>query len=468
MLAGCVPFDADTSMGILMKHISKPPPPIEGLPVALQNVLERALAKKPADRYNSAGDLTRAFLEAADLHEAEIANGYRVTSTPAGTANGIPAPSDERATVPPTPQSVVSPSVVPQPKVEKRRFQPWLVVVPVILLLIVTFALSRFFPAALPTAQSPHDSAGKPMQMDSKGLLRFYDVSGILDEVILTSDKIPQAPAGFQYEAWLVGGESRRSLGIFSPDANGKGELNFLDEQGRNLLVRYSRLEITLEENPDKSPNPSGKVVYSSGIPSKALTHIRHLLVSYDDTPKEIGLLVGLMNDVSLLDASAAAMVEAYDKKDAAGVRKNAEAISNLLIGSQGKGYGDLDSDGAVNEIGDGYGLLLNGENLGYIEGTLKHAQLAMQMTDASTNIEIHGEHVILSAKNIEDWATELLPKLQPLLADPLSADSGKLVREIAALADRMHNGRDLNGNEQIEPIPGEGGAKPLCNTLAT
>lgn len=474
MLAGRVPFEADTSMGILLKHISETPAPIPGLPIALQNVLDRILAKKPADRFNSTHELARAYLEAANLNEAEFTPGYRNTPRP-GSISGIPLPPDERVTAIPVPKSTTT----------QRQFLPWIIAGVAVIFLVLAVLLNRTLSVnpplvttsrptitALPTpatqasatqaveTATPMISGPVSGKLDSRGLLRFFDLSGILDEVILTTDGLRPAPAGSQYEAWLVGGETRRSLGILSPDANGKTELDFLDEQGRNLLVRYDHLEITLEDNPDQSPNPSGKVAYSSGIPPMALTHIRHLLVAYDDTPKQTGLVIGLMADVSLLDTSAAALVEAYDKRDAAEVRKNAEAINNLLVGSQGKGYGDLDGNGNLNDPGDGYGLLLNGDNLGYIEGTLQHAQLAMQMPDASANVQLHGGHVIICAKNIEDWATQILKLTAPILADPLSAASGKPIREIAALADRMQNGRDLNGNEQVEPIPGEGGAQ--------
>ena len=33
------------------------------------------------------------------------------------------------------------------------------------------------------------------------------------------------------------------------------------------------------------------------------------------------------------------------------------------------------------------------------------------------------------------------------------------MVRKAVALADKIRNGIDVNGNEKIEPIPGEGGA---------
>ena len=33
------------------------------------------------------------------------------------------------------------------------------------------------------------------------------------------------------------------------------------------------------------------------------------------------------------------------------------------------------------------------------------------------------------------------------------------MIREAVALADKIRNGIDVNGNESIEPVPGEGGA---------
>ncbi len=62
MLAGTVPFQADTTFGMLMKHINEPLPPIPGLSMELQAILDRTLAKDPALRYESAGELANEFL----------------------------------------------------------------------------------------------------------------------------------------------------------------------------------------------------------------------------------------------------------------------------------------------------------------------------------------------------------------------------------------------------------------------
>jgi hypothetical protein len=292
------------------------------------------------------------------------------------------------------------------------------------------------------------------------GRIRFYDVNSFLDEVILTISGMKPAPEGFQYEAWLTGGEVRRSLGVLKLDNEGNDEISFVDDQGRNLLARYDRMEITLEPVPDPSPNPSGQVVFSSGIPPQALTHIKHLLVEFDGTPNNTGMLIGLVQDSTLLNNLANTMLDAYNKQDEAAVRQNAEAMYNLLVGNQGEDYGDLDGDGTLVDPSDGFGMLLNGEQEGYIEGTISHAEFAVSMQDADEAIHHHTPHITISAKNVEGWASELRNLVKQIIAAPLGPDTNTLIRDATALADRILNGRDLNGNEIVDPIEGEGGAK--------
>ncbi len=62
MIAGVVPFQAETTFGMLMKHINEPPPPIKGASMDIQALLDRALAKDPAMRYQTAGEMANEFL----------------------------------------------------------------------------------------------------------------------------------------------------------------------------------------------------------------------------------------------------------------------------------------------------------------------------------------------------------------------------------------------------------------------
>jgi serine/threonine protein kinase len=63
-LTGSVPFPRDSDMAKLYAHAHEPPPlaraTVPGLPPELDGVVVRGLAKKPDERYPSAGDLARA------------------------------------------------------------------------------------------------------------------------------------------------------------------------------------------------------------------------------------------------------------------------------------------------------------------------------------------------------------------------------------------------------------------------
>jgi tRNA A-37 threonylcarbamoyl transferase component Bud32 len=75
MLSGALPFTADTPVAVLLKHMSDAPPSIRmrvpDLPAALDEVLDRALAKKPEDRYPSGADLVQAVKEVWDPGPAQ-------------------------------------------------------------------------------------------------------------------------------------------------------------------------------------------------------------------------------------------------------------------------------------------------------------------------------------------------------------------------------------------------------------
>ncbi|HET6867356.1 MAG TPA: protein kinase [Solirubrobacteraceae bacterium] len=68
MLSGTVPFARDNPLEKLWAHVHDPPPKLvsvaPGLPTGLEDVLDRALAKDPAHRQQSAGALARDALDA--------------------------------------------------------------------------------------------------------------------------------------------------------------------------------------------------------------------------------------------------------------------------------------------------------------------------------------------------------------------------------------------------------------------
>src|SRR5215470_10877012 len=75
-LTGEKPFEADSMPEMMKLHCEAPPrPPREvnpAIPQAVEEVVLKALAKKPADRYQSATELARAFRNAANIHPATL------------------------------------------------------------------------------------------------------------------------------------------------------------------------------------------------------------------------------------------------------------------------------------------------------------------------------------------------------------------------------------------------------------
>jgi hypothetical protein len=79
MLAGKTPFDpgTDTPATILFKQVLEEPPPLENVDSEVQDVIDKALAKDPDERFQQAGELAAAFKEALGM---EVAEGARIQS----------------------------------------------------------------------------------------------------------------------------------------------------------------------------------------------------------------------------------------------------------------------------------------------------------------------------------------------------------------------------------------------------
>ncbi len=80
MVTGTTPFRGETPMQIAAQHLQVPPPSAQmmrpDLPIKAEQVLQRALAKRPADRYMSAQDLSDGFRSALLQSGIELKASY--------------------------------------------------------------------------------------------------------------------------------------------------------------------------------------------------------------------------------------------------------------------------------------------------------------------------------------------------------------------------------------------------------
>lgn len=93
VLTGRVPFPRETNTARILAHLSTPPPSVSAfaaaVPQALAAVVERAMAKRPADRYASAGEFGRAALAAVGARGSPTPAGHTLAISPSG---GLQAP----------------------------------------------------------------------------------------------------------------------------------------------------------------------------------------------------------------------------------------------------------------------------------------------------------------------------------------------------------------------------------------
>lgn len=99
MAVGHPPFEADTPMAVMLKHVHDPLPLPHlrnpELPEAVETVILKALAKEPEDRYQSAGDMIKALQMAIDQVAAPVTPSF-VEQAPAQSPDeGSDGSSDE-------------------------------------------------------------------------------------------------------------------------------------------------------------------------------------------------------------------------------------------------------------------------------------------------------------------------------------------------------------------------------------
>jgi beta-lactam-binding protein with PASTA domain len=156
LLAGRLPFEGESAVSVALKHLSEQPPPISrfrpDIHPALEAVVMAALAKDPAQRWQTAEDFAQGLEAARAQIEAGPAAGQDTAAfaaipapipVEAASAHASTAPAQAGDGGPPPPPPVVAP--VTEPHEEKRRRWPWftiglltLALVGVLLFLVVS------------------------------------------------------------------------------------------------------------------------------------------------------------------------------------------------------------------------------------------------------------------------------------------------------------------------------------------
>jgi hypothetical protein len=299
-------------------------------------------------------------------------------------------------------------------------------------------------------------------RLGSTAILHFRDGDAIMDQALLEALAMPAPPAANQYEVWLAGPAGRVSLGILILDASGRGTRTYNENQAENLLALYDSVEITVQPPGSGAPGEMEKVVYSYTLPGEGLAYLRQILVSSSDAPDRSALIQAFSRDAKALLQSSSDLLEAYSSGDQAKAKIQAEVIINILVGDKSRDHKDWNHDGRIDDPGDGYGLLLNGENLGYVQAIYAQADYAANSPGASQNMIVHGDEVKTCAENVALWIPGLRELAEKILATTSLQDMEIPITDIATLVEQTYNGVDANHDGRIDLQAGECGFKSI------
>lgn len=298
-----------------------------------------------------------------------------------------------------------------------------------------------------------------PARASANGQVVFIDgqnSTGHTDALKMMINGLQMPPSGFQYDAWFINEQAEQSVPLGTLLAKDSAfTLNFAgDGHHTNLLGAGNKIEITLEQGDVKLP--TGKVILVGAFPPLAFVHIKHLLFSSPPTPGQIGILVGLQDQTQLLNSQALALRNIAASGNVFAIQCLAQSLIDIIEGTHGPHFQQLSRQCVflnITTTGDGFGLL--GPN-SYVSRAAEHASLAATQSDATDNIRKHAGDVEIATNNIKGWVTTIEQDVLNLLTN---LNNTTHVQEIVTLSDQAHHGVDIDGDAQVDPVPGEAGA---------
>jgi hypothetical protein len=169
--------------------------------------------------------------------------------------------------------------------------------------------------------------------------------------------------------------------------------------------------------------------------------HLGHVADRFNDTPANRGLIA---------TASAEAAVATQHAGLAGQQPDNLEYMKTHTVHVLNAIDPTVEADGP----GLGYGVKKA------VTGAVQHIEMAAAAPGASTAMGIHANHIATSSKNVIRWSDELIALGKQVQASTDAAEAAKLIEQMAALAEKIANGNDVNSDGTIGWQDGEGGLR--------
>ncbi len=134
LITGREPFQAETPMALLLKHINEPMPPLrdfrQGVPDLVEDVIAKSTDKEPDERYSSATEMAEAFDEA-------VRSSGEVSTKSIITPPAEPAPVGETAVTAPIPPEAGTAPVVETVQIHRASTGLLLTAVAIVAIVVI-------------------------------------------------------------------------------------------------------------------------------------------------------------------------------------------------------------------------------------------------------------------------------------------------------------------------------------------
>jgi tRNA A-37 threonylcarbamoyl transferase component Bud32 len=434
MLAGRPPFVSEehTPVGVVFQQINQPVPPIANVSPGVQAVVNRALAKPPADRQATAGELADAFVQALPRADAEAITRLAVPSARPAAPGRFPG---------------------------RRR---WLMVggglAAIAVLSLGVFGLRAWLrdsaaprpsnPAAVQQPSVPGSPTPAQVSTPARAVFPLLEAGSQAelaeDTLVLRLVGAPPAENGGAFSAWLIGDDGEAlAIGTLAETPDGL-TLRYVHPPGADSLTAFASGEIWLGPQA-QGESPAGALAYQWSSDPEIRRELLRLADMTPDGTIQQALLLGAPMQAGHYDSHLGFAVEALGSGDLPGAKRHAEHLINIIEGAESELFGDWNDDGRSENPGDSFGLL---PYLSVLRALTLAPALDLQ---ASVDVRQSAAEAAARADSLSEVVGEALAFAQRIAAADTAAEAGPIGE---ALALRRLGDQVSNLAEQVLPLP--------------
>ena len=306
LLTGKVPFDGESAVSIALKHFQEPLPPVINpsvmIPQSLENIVLKATAKDPMNRYRSCYEMfqdLKTCLDSTRLYEKKFVpanfSGETKVLSPISTQKIKPIQSSREIPVV---------EMDEEKPVKKKRKWPWVLLLMISVIGIMAFAFLHSSPkeVQVPDVTNLTEAAAKIKLADAK--LNVTDVIQVQSDEVESGKVIETNPKAGS----TVKEKSKVTLKVSS----GKEAITMKDYRNKTYEAardELKKLGFTVERKDENSDNvDSGKVISQSIAPNQKVEGkdtVITLVVSKGENSIKMANLKGYTREGAIEYASA-------------------------------------------------------------------------------------------------------------------------------------------------------------------